>query len=1422
MPKKILYAVSMLVMIAATGMANATSWTLSCRVLTAGGSLQVRSESPLTSLSGTIQHTYTTSRNVPVTLTPLAGYQISAVTLNNSSQPLPVANPVSMGLLAFPNKTAQSMTVSFAKQLINVTSSSTANGTVTPAGTNSYASGTAVSYVFTPNPGVSLLSVSGAPSGTTFKDASTNATVTLPYFGAVRVAFNVPTSAVTLTGYFIGLTANAGAPQTALNGTLVTLAASSVVYDGAPSVSYAWTQTGGATVALTGALTATPSFTPHANGTYQFTVVATDSLGGTGSAATYVTVTDSAAAAAEGQCQGCHRPAGVGATANVFANWSSSVHETKLVMCARCHVGTDTGNHPGTLVAGTVSETTFTFTPGGASFCLNGSCHTPGITHKTVGMACANCHNSGEIHKPDASFSAALNVCFNCHGAVNTTHYYANTGIGTANCTACHNPQGHNPAPPASIPRAHFNGYTSYSNPNYAAAYVTPATLCSNCHKGGDATSAADKAIVQYRLDWAGSPHGDIKGTPYLNTASVNWKAAGMAGVKVNQAAAPNDCLRCHTSTGYVQFSNLSSIAPLATSAARYSEPITCNGCHNADFTLRSVTPRTGYYNYSSAKTGKLLVSAPFPDSRTSNICIGCHTGRQSGDTIKAIAVATAHKNYSSSFWQNINFVSSHWLTAGGQVFGITGYEYPGQNYSNAVNHSYVGSGVYGPCVTCHMPNNSHTKDPSIYGFVQCSPCHGTTITTTFVANKTADFNAALSALGAALTQKGFVPNVVGGVLTLPYFTATNWGNKDTGPATMGAAYNYNMLMHDPGAFAHNPTYTKRLVRDSLDYLTNGSIDRNRDLSATINTLLTSQTARDDAKQFLQNAGNGSAACSVCHSDSVDLAGNNILAAYNASLHASAPGGAACGSCHASGVQISHPSAAMLTSTAGVSGKCAGCHPLHPWTSAGICTTCHYGHNPKTVKMPYPHYASYSTAQYVTTNIACSNCHYVVAQPGATAAFSVFSANMQWGRSGKGNQNSPSYVSYDFKSLGSPFPASPANSAGKDCVRCHTTTGYQNFVNSNFTDIHAWGTSGLAPGGDRTREMVACSACHNPTPFNAFDSVETDEWGDTLQPAFSRRAVPQVTAYYNYSSQGSGRILKTAATQDLGESNNCVACHTGTAAGVTLKQIATKVGAAGSFWSATPFIDSHGMGSAGILFQNSGYTYLSVSTRNYAAPSGFIHASLDDAYYGGQGACISCHLKTDQPHLFSPISSAGNGVVSKITAFDQVCSECHDGGVHPADFSTPAKLDAKKQGFVSSLKALSAALSTKGIYFNAKSAPYFFNVSDPAQQGPVGSYYTNWNALYDTNSKVYAGSDLMGAAFNLRLLWSDRGAYTHNDYYAKRLIYDSLDYVDNGTLDTTNPVFTIIQNLPVSAAFTADDKARAQSYLLNPATGTRW
>ena len=1283
-------------------------------------------------------------------------------------------------------------------------------------------------YVFTKN--VELLATASNPNGTLSAGlpqtviSGGKVTLRASYTGPKTLIWSYSSGPGNTAGPLLTSTTNSGPGSYATTnvpslvaGPTLTGAAQSGTGTGA---SYSFTLPTGAT----------------ANGPYlgQYLFKVTD---GTLSSTVTVNAVSSFKSAAQNQCQFCHTANGIATlyentgeasvtvrqpAGTIFQNWSSSPHKANNVLCAGCHVGTDSGGHPGTLTAGAVNETTFDYNPlfGGGNFCLNGTCHQSGTTHHTAGMTCETCHNNGggEIHNPGSTFTANLNVCFNCHGAVNTTHYYTASILTTSQCVFCHNQDGHNPAAAPAVTPYHFNGYTSYSNGNYAAAYVTPATTCSVCHKGGDPTTIADSAIKQFRLDWSNSGHGDTTQAAWKNSVSNNWKASGTAGSSAATNSVTPDCVRCHTATGLVQFITAGTLNPMASVSSRYSEPLTCDACHNPDFSARQLGPAVAYYNFSSALTGKLLSRYNFPDLKESNICLICHSGRQSGNSINAIAANVVHKAYSSSFWQQVSSLDGHYLSAGGQLFGATGYQYAGQNYGNfSVNHSFLNvtsattGGSTGPCVGCHMQSGAHTYRTATGTL--CDSCHGSgNMTDALVATSQAEFVSTLLALQNALTERGFIPNISNGRLLDPAFSSTNWGGTATGPGNMGAAFNFSLLSRDMGAFAHNPTYTKRILRDSIDWLSNGSVDRTRDLTATITSLLTAPGDQANANSFLLGAGNGEAACAVCHSASIDTAGNNIVATYNASPHATKPGGAGCGDCHAPSSQVAHPSAAMLTAIPDLNAKCLACHPVHSWPSAGICTQCHYGHNPLQITMPAPHLANYSSAQYIATNISCNNCHMATGINQVTT-FNIYSANYQWARSAKGNHLSTAYVAYDFKTMGTPLPAAPTNSAGNDCVRCHTTTGYANYVASGFTDIHAWGNSGLLPGGDRTREMVACSSCHNPTPFLSFDSYSTDDNGTPLHKAFGRRVVPAITAYYNYSSPGSGRIitLNSAKTEpgmvlpDQGESNNCVLCHTGTAAGLTLKQIAAKVGAGGSFWSNTPFIDPHASAAAGIIFQQSGYSY-AASTRLYGAPYNFVHSSVGDGGRLALGSCISCHMdSSNKQHLFSPVSSASNGVIGKIEAWT-LCAECHEGG---ANNITPALLTTYKQEFISSLRALQAVLATRGIYFNPALAPYFFTTSDATKQGG-STIYTNWNA-FNGSSHPITGSDLMGAAFNLRLLWSEAGAYTHNDYYAKRLIYDSIDLVDDGTWNAS--VHAAIQNLTPNASFSPLDQSNALTYI---------
>ena len=106
--------------------------------------------------------------------------------------------------------------------------------------------------------------------------------------------------------------------------------------------------------------------------------------------------------------------------------------------------------------------------------------------------------------------------------------------------------------------------------------------------------------------------------------------------------------------------------------------------------------------------------------------------------------------------------------------------------------------------------------------------------------------HAALGALESAMADSTLKPAFYF-ASAYPYIFAdaglttavTNWASyadtsvnfEATGKPNMGAAFNFNLLEHDPGAFAHNSLYTRLLIFDSIDWLDNNVLDGSIDLS---------------------------------------------------------------------------------------------------------------------------------------------------------------------------------------------------------------------------------------------------------------------------------------------------------------------------------------------------------------------------------------------------------------------------------------------------------------------------------------------------------------------------------------------------------------------------------------------------------------
>jgi hypothetical protein len=367
----------------------------------------------------------------------------------------------------------------------------------------------------------------------------------------------------------------------------------------------------------------------------------------------------------------------------------------------------------------------------------------------------------------------------------------------------------------------------------------------------------------------------------------------------------------------------------------------------------------------------------------------------------------------------------------------------------------------------------------------------------------------------------------------------------------------------------------------------------------------------------------------------------------------------------------------------------------------------------------------------------------------------------------------------------------------QECQRCHTATGAKNFLdatatlndddpdndvvydpaNNDFSHLDGWvaddpvTTTVDESVSSGQNELLYCWACH------------THNTGALRNPG-------PVTPGY----QGPDGV-SDAVFPDVSGSNICVACHQGRASGGDIKADT------GDFTDKA-FINSHYLSAGGTVFRTTGYEY---AGRDYADPPGFRHKEIGqgtqpdlaawEAENGANGPCVGCHMSAAESHLYLPVETDGaTGEITAITA--TVCVTCHGAAFAPRGGDALAQagvgfVNRRADGLAAALQALAGQLAAVGHPFLG-GYPYF------AQ--------SDW-----TNGGSYAGKDLMGAAFNFNLLAHDPGAYVHNSIYTRRLIYDSLDYLDNATLDgsVTNAIDSLVIDNQIDAA-TAD---RAVAYL---------
>jgi hypothetical protein len=645
-------------------------------------------------------------------------------------------------------------------------------------------------------------------------------------------------------------------------------------------------------------------------------------LGGCGSGTNGVPPASGATAAPKtvgiNTCVTCHT--------EVTADWLTSKH-------ANAVAGLDSAGSPtlgGNYTAAACGQC---HDPNGDSANILAANYIGSVARPVVG--CEACHGGGSLHYGSGPISLLSNTTGTTFGTVPVSGQFVM-------CTNCHellassgtttNPSpAHSTTPPTGpqnyITDTHFATPGDWSGTG--SVNTKPITgyamdfgdeqVCTTCHN-------PHKPATENR-EWAQSAHAD-KNYLNLNSTQTGYFSGAWAHYNWSQSSR-TACQRCHTTTGFAAYADAlrsgntqraldinAGLVSLVTATTNFKpEMLKCNGCHtDTRGTLRNPGPITANYDYVSGGITYAKASHTYPDLAGSNVCMTCHVGREIGDTIKGLKDSTLVSAGTTSInFSNQSFINSHYLTAGGQVFTVTGYEFEGRPYNNIPEYRhdkigtpatqqlspYVNTGSNGPCIGCHMsrPNKngnhlflpvsrSTTTIGQVTGIASevCFNCHGPSpsLILDMVNEEKQQFKGALEALNdQLLSQRGYLfapyspyfyvaangysSSYVESGLCNQNLPIKNWqtggtstftwdpvklsctpavgtpGNAGTGQNNMGAAFNFNLLEHDPGAYVHNRMYVKRLIYDSIDWLDDGIM--NYSVGATLNATSASAEA---------------------------------------------------------------------------------------------------------------------------------------------------------------------------------------------------------------------------------------------------------------------------------------------------------------------------------------------------------------------------------------------------------------------------------------------------------------------------------------------------------------------------------------------------------------------------------------------------
>ncbi len=327
-----------------------------------------------------------------------------------------------------------------------------------------------------------------------------------------------------------------------------------------------------------------------------------------------------------------------------------------------------------------------------------------------------------------------------------------------------------------------------------------------------------DTTVQTLTTRWSSSAHADRSAEAF-----IHWD-------EEEPPVIPMDCAKCHSELGYLDYLGEDGSAPGSVdSEANPGTVVSCNACHNESAHQKS--------------------AARFPSGMeitglgSEALCMECHQGTRAGANVDR-AVSGMDDDAVS---EELGFINVHYAIAAATQMGDEaqgGYQYAGKAYVGRFEHTETMQ----TCTDCHDAH-ALTIEPQA-----CSPCHLNVVdgedfhdirdkdTADFdgdgdskegVAGEIATLHRALYEAMQSYTTHMTAKPVAYSEESYPYFfndsngdgevnpEEANFGNqyKSWTPRLLRAAYNYQFVKKDPGAYAHNPEYALQLLYDSMEDL---------------------------------------------------------------------------------------------------------------------------------------------------------------------------------------------------------------------------------------------------------------------------------------------------------------------------------------------------------------------------------------------------------------------------------------------------------------------------------------------------------------------------------------------------------------------------------------------------------------------------